>query len=87
MYHCTINNYVYDFYVYDTVNPTVTCDAISGSGNPTTLRVSLAFTRYIYTVVARIYSAVTDSVDLYDMGRVNLNLFLACIRRLCTACG
>ena len=38
------------------------------------------FTRYTCTVVTRIYSAVTDSVGLYNMGRFNLNLFLACIR-------
>ena len=30
--------------------------------------------------VTRIYSAVTDSVGLYNVGRVNLNLFFACIR-------
>ena len=56
-------------------------DAISGisrSGNPTIVRVSLADSTR--TVVTRIYSAVTDSVSLYNIGRVNLNLFLACIR-------
>ena len=67
------------------VNAAVTCDTfsgISGSGKPTIVCVGLArfhtFTRCTCTIETRVYSAVTDSVGLYNKGCVNL--FLACIR-------
>ena len=68
--------------MYDTGNAAVTCDAIcgiSGSGNPKIVRLADS-TLYTCTAVTHIYSAMTDNVALYNMGRVNLNLFLACIR-------